>query len=119
MNRSDIAKRYCYLSPLVRLKFLCFSTVLKACANVFCGEEGNDEFVKSVFRQCCKDGQVSFGVCYQLRQAATSELYRELIPGKAYNPANGHFSIADMPPQWTRNVRETRAREPFERDGKR
>jgi hypothetical protein len=55
-------------------------SVLKACANVFCGEDDNDEFVQSVFEECCKDGQVSFGVCYQLRQAASSELYRKLIP---------------------------------------
>lgn len=86
-------------------------TVLKACANIFCGEEGNDEFVRSVFEECCKNGQVSFGVCYQLRQAASSELYRELIPDNAYDPTNGYFSIQDMPPEWTRNVRERTARE--------
>lgn len=93
--------------------------VLKACANVFCGEEDNDEFVQSVFEECCKDGHVSFGVCYQLRQAASSELYRKLIPEKAYNPANGHFSIQDMPPQWTRNVRERRARDSIDRGNSR
>lgn len=49
-----------------------------------CANEDTPEFVKQVFYDCCEDGQVSFGVCYQLRQAATSEVYRSLIPAEAY-----------------------------------
>lgn len=100
----DIVSDSFYRTPKLPL-------VLKACANVFCGEEGNDEFVQSVFEACCAAGHVSFGVCYQLRQAATSELYRKLIPESAYNPLNGHFSLQDMPSSWTRNVHERRARD--------
>ena len=99
----------CYLADIFCL------LVLKACANVFCADLNTPEFVKQVFEQCCEDGQVSFGVCYQLRQAAVSELYRSLIPVKAYNSTNGHFSIAEMPSKWTRNVRERRAREAIDR----
>jgi len=87
-----------------------YGTILKACANLFCGEPDNPKFVQEVFERCCDDGQVSFGVCYQLRQAATSELYRSLIPEEAYNAENGHFNIKDMPKEWTRNVREQRRR---------
>lgn len=114
-GESRVKSFLCHRAHILHL----YMIVLKACANVFCGEEGNDEFVKAVFQQCCKDGQVSFGVCYQLRQAATSELYRELIPDEAYNPSNGHFSIADMPPNWTRNVRERQTRQSFERNSSR
>lgn len=85
-----------------------YGTVLKACANLFCGEPDNPDFVKEVFEKCCANGQVSFGVCYQLRQAAPSELYRSLIPREAYNSKNGHFSLKDMPREWTRNVRDSR-----------
>lgn len=94
--------------PNLRPDHFTYGTVLKACANVNCGESDNPQFVREVFEQCCKDGQVSFGVCYQLRQAATAELYRKLIPPSAYNPTNGHFSLKDMPREWTRNVQERR-----------
>jgi hypothetical protein len=55
-------------------------------------------FIQQVFQECCADGMLSFGVCYQLRQAATaSELYRQLIPPQAYIEDKGHFSMKDMP----------------------
>lgn len=94
-------------------------TVLKACANVVCAENDYDEFVERVFTDCCKAGQVSFGVCFQLKHASSHDLYRKLIPASAFNETNGHFSIKDMPFEWTRNVRERQARDSIGRNKKR
>ena len=86
-----------------------YGTVLKACANLMSpGDEGAILFIREVFDQCCKDGQVSFGVCFQLRQAAPVDLYRELIPTDSIDESNGHFLIDRMPSEWKRNVREKR-----------
>ena len=63
-------------------------------------------FIRRVFEKCCEDGHVSFGVCFQLRQAAPVDLYRELIPEDAMDRSNGHFIIQHMPPEWSRNLKE-------------
>ncbi len=86
-----------------------YGTVLKACANLM--SPGDDEataFIREVFEQCCEDGQVSFGVCFQLRQASPVDLYRELIPEEAMDVTNGHFLIDQMPSYWSRNLKEKR-----------
>ncbi len=86
-----------------------YGTVLKACANLM--SPGDDEattFIREVFEQCCEDGQVSFGVCFQLRQASPVDLYRELIPEEAMDVTNGHFLIDRMPSYWSRNLKEKR-----------
>jgi hypothetical protein len=86
-----------------------YGTVLKACANLMSpGDDDAIRFIREVFDQCCKGGQVSFGVCFQLRQAAPLDLYRELIPTDAIDESNGHFIIDSMPYRWRKNVKEKR-----------
>lgn len=86
-----------------------YGTVLKACANLMSpGDDDAIPFIREVFEQCSKDGQVSFGVCFQLRQAAPLDLYRELIPSNAIDESNGHFIIERMPRDWRINVKEKR-----------
>ena len=88
-----------------------YGTVLKACANLMSpGDDNESDFIKEVFEECCKDGQVSFGVCFQLRQAAPVDLYRELIPQEAMNLSNGHFNMDFMPTAWSRNMKERKRR---------
>lgn len=97
-------------SPL-RPDHFTYGTVLKACANLISpGVDDESDFIREVFEECCKDGQVSFGVCFQLRQAAPVDLYRELIPQKAMDLSNGHFNMDFMPKSWRRNVRERKRR---------
>ena len=86
-----------------------YGTVLKACANLMSpGDEDAIPFIKEVFEQCCDDGQVSFGVCFQLRQAAPVDLYRDLIPQIAIDASNGHFVMDRMPTDWSRHLKERR-----------
>jgi hypothetical protein len=83
-----------------------FGTVLKAIANLFWGEPDQVEFCQQVFQEACNRGQVTFGVLFQLRQAAPSEVYRQMLPKNAYNPENGHFNMQNIPKDWTKNVRD-------------
>jgi hypothetical protein len=83
-----------------------FGTVLKAIANLFWGEPDQVEFCQQVFEEACKRGQVTFGVLFQLRQAAPSEVYRAMLPDNAYNAENGHFNMQNIPKDWTKNVRD-------------
>lgn len=86
-----------------------YGTVLKACANLMSpGDEDAIPFIREVFEQCCDDGQVSFGVCFQLRQAAPVDLYRDLIPNIAIDASNGHFVMDRMPTDWSRHLKERR-----------
>ena len=83
-----------------------FGTVLKAIANLFWGEPDQVEFCQQVFQEACNRGQVTFGVLFQLRQAAPSEVYRQMLPKYAYNPENGHFNMQNIPKEWTKNVQD-------------
>jgi len=109
----DIVKRLYHqiISPQskVHADHFTYGTVLKACANLTSPRDGDDEtlaFIRRVFSRCCDDGQVSFGVCFQLRQAVPTSLYRELIPPEAMDARNGHFVMSCLPPEWSRNVKE-------------
>jgi len=74
-------------------------------------------FIREVFEHCCQNGMVSSGVCYQLRQAATSDLYRELMSGvegvELEHFDSGSASLwtrqsrleGNIPKEWSRNVR--------------
>lgn len=109
----------------LRADHFTYGTVLKACANLIDPKahlssspfgEGTDDdtrheapetkFVREVFETCCHEGQASFGVCFQLRQAAPAALYRSLIPTEAFDSDTGRFQYEDMPKEWSRNVAE-------------
>lgn len=92
-----------------------YGTVLKACINLLPTRFEEEDFVRSVFNRCCEDGQVSWLVGYLLRQAATDEVYRELIPPDVYDPRIGQFEIDKIPRDWRRNVVERRSRRRSER----
>ena len=93
----------------IRPDHFTYGTVLKACANLMSpGDDDAIPFIREVFDQCCADGQVSFGVCFQLRQAVPVDIYRELIPADSIDESNGHFIIEKMPHQWRKNVKEKR-----------
>ena len=87
-----------------------YGTVLKACANLLPTRGEGASFIASVFHKCCQDGQVTFQVCFLLKQAASYELLQELLPKEAFSPKTQRFDIEKMPLSWRRNVVERRNR---------
>jgi len=80
-----------------------YGTLLKAWCNLIPKDDDRrTRAVNSVFRQCCRDGQVGSMVLQQLKYAASPELYRTLI-GKDITV---EVNISNFPPQWSRNVKE-------------
>lgn len=118
-------------SPSMAPDHITYGTILKACANLLPYKDNTSErrkcLVEKIFRKCCKDGQVSSGVLFQLRQAAPSDLYRALL-GKYIDSAENkkydsdheyHYREHDkdvihrldvLPKEWRRNVREKKSR---------
>lgn len=84
----------------VKPSHVTYGTMLKACANLL---PKRDEFrmnqVRDIFSKCVQDGQVGDMVVSRLRQAACADYYHELL--------EGHHK-ANLPKDWTRNVREKR-----------
>ena len=83
-----------------------FGTMLKAYANVFMGDPDTSLRVKDIFNAACRAGCASFGVCYQFKQAAPSELFRSTLPERAINLQNGHFDVSKLPHEWTKHVKD-------------
>ena len=80
-----------------------YGTLLKAYSILIPkDDERRLRIVRSVFKQCCSDGQVGTMVLSQLRFATSPELYESLI-GK---PVKEEVSLNALPAKWSRNVRE-------------
>lgn len=80
-----------------------YGTLLKAWCNLIPkDDERRARIVRSVFRQCCKEGQVGNMVMQQLKYAATPELYRALT-GK---DVTQDIKISNLPTNWSKNVKE-------------
>lgn len=80
-----------------------YGTLLKAWCNLIPkDDERRARAVNSVFRQCCKDGQVGNMVLIQLRYAASPELYCTLI-GRNISE---QITLSNLPARWSRNVKE-------------
>lgn len=87
-----------------------YGNILKACANLLPTRGEGASFIASVFHKCCQEGQLTFQVCFMLKQAASYELLKELLPKEAYDPITQRFDIEEMPMSWRRNVVERRNR---------
>jgi PPR repeat. len=86
-----------------------YGTLLKAWCNLIPKDDDRrNRIVRSVFRQCCKDGQVGNMVMQQLKYAASPELYRTLI-GKDITQ---EIKISNLPTKWSRNVKERQGKLP-------
>mmetsp|Transcript_15397 Transcript_15397/g.29006 ORF Transcript_15397/g.29006 Transcript_15397/m.29006 type:complete len:864 (+) Transcript_15397:110-2701(+) len=86
-----------------------YGTLLKAWCNLIPkDDERRSRIVRSVFRQCCKDGQVGNMVMQQLKYAASPELYRSLV-GKDITQ---EIKISNLPTKWSRNVKERHGKLP-------
>lgn len=86
-----------------------YGTLLKAWCNLIPkDDERRARAVNSVFRQCCKDGQVGNMVLTQLKYAASPELYRTLIGRDIAE----QITLSDLPAKWSRSVKERNGKTP-------
>lgn len=80
-----------------------YGTLLKAWCNLIPkDDERRQRVVKSVFTQCCKEGQVGTMVMQQLKYAASPDLYRELVG----MDVKDDVKMASLPSHWSQNVKE-------------
>jgi hypothetical protein len=85
-----------------------YSTFMQACANLLSeDEEMLRAVIEDAFQQCCKDGQVGEMVLYHLRDAAPEDLYHELL-SEVLSTDEQKINVSDLPPEWRRNVFESR-----------
>jgi hypothetical protein len=85
-----------------------YGTLFKAVNNLTKIGKERDDLIRKLFRQCCNDGQVDGFVLSQVRNACTSQLFRELVSEPAgVHGAKGEASIKTllrkMPQKWSRN----------------
>lgn len=94
-----------------------YSTFMQACANLLSeDEETLRAVIEDAFQQCCKDGQVGEMVLYQLRDAAPEDLYHQLLSEVLITDEQKvNVNVNDLPPEWRRNVFESRNERQFRR----
>lgn len=92
-----------------------YSTFMQACANLLSeDEELLRAVIEDAFQQCCKDGQVGEMVLYHLRDAAPEDLYQQLL-SEVLSTDEETIKVNDLPPEWRRNVFESRKERKFGR----
>lgn len=75
-----------------------YGAMLKACAKLLPSSSPiRQKWARVVFEDCCKRGQVGDMVVSRMREAASPELYKELMQGHRRQ---------ELPAEWTRNVDE-------------
>lgn len=75
-----------------------FSTFLLACARLVPRGPDRDMLTESVFRECCKQGQVDELVIRNLRTAASHELFAKML-------GRGNVSWRSLPDEWKRGLK--------------
>jgi hypothetical protein len=86
------------MSDYLKPSHVSYGTFLKAIQTLMPSSDVRDNLVTSVFRRCCRDGQVGTLVLRSMKQLASPELYQTLLKGE---------SNYDLPKSWSANVRET------------
>ncbi len=76
--------------------FLSYAAFLSVCATTLDSGEFRDRVVRSIFDDCAKAGQMGQIVLEKLKQAASSELYEDLVG--IYRKNDGSY---ELPRQWT------------------
>lgn len=87
-----------------------YGTLLKAIANLLPYSDDREELVRSLFDQCCDEGNVDGFVLAQLRHASP-QLYRDLVdePCGLGGPDSGSSVgsvLRNIPSEWSANVVE-------------
>jgi hypothetical protein len=78
-----------------------YGAMLKACAKLLPSSSPlRQEWARNVFEDCCRKGYVGDMVVSRLREAASPDMYKELMQGHGRR---------DLPSEWTVNVHEMNA----------
>lgn len=85
-----------------------YGTFFKALANLLPDDDQlRRAVIKEAFQQCCKDGQVGDMVLTQLRAAAPTDLYDELVVNVVRKSSSrkqtNRVAVTDLPAEWRRN----------------
>ena len=93
--------------PDVQNNDVTYATFLRAVSTLAeKNDPRRDHLIEHVFRQCCKDGQVSASVLKQLSKGAP-HLYISLLPSAFGKKAvYGMIGMDEIPQKWKRNVRQ-------------
>ena len=83
-----------------------YGTFLKVCANQMSDCSSRRQIVESIFKKCCKDGQVGNLVIQQLRAIVDAEQYEALVGRSIFDD----IRMEDLPSEWWCNVVEGRWR---------
>jgi hypothetical protein len=81
-----------------------YSLFLRVCKQLMSEGALQRKMIEAVFRRCCRNGQVSLTVLRQVKEAASLELWIEIMREKA---GKRDLTIKDLPPEWTCNVKNT------------
>lgn len=81
-----------------------YSLFLRVCKQLMTEGALQRKMIEAVFRRCCRSGQVSLTVLRQVKEAASLELWIEIMREKA---GKRDLTIKDLPPEWTCNVKNT------------
>jgi pentatricopeptide repeat protein len=93
--------RHC---PTSRPNAVTYGSFLGVLTNLMPTEASRQETVSLVFKRCAAEGQVSKYVLKKLQEAASADLYKELLQG---------YGEDRLPFAWTANVRLGKARKEF------
>lgn len=82
-----------------------FSTVITAIRNLMPACEKRAAAVKTIFRTCAEDGQVSEFVLRRLMSTLDKDQMGDLVEADAFS-ADGRIDISRIPTEWKRNARK-------------
>jgi hypothetical protein len=81
-----------------------YSLFLRVCKQLMSEGALQRKMIEAVFRRCCRHGQVSLTVLRQVKEAASLELWIEIM---RENAGKRDLAIKDLPAEWTCNVKKT------------
>lgn len=82
-----------------------YATMITALRNLLPHSTQRTEAVVSVFKQCCKNGQVDELVLHRLSSTLKTKELKQLFSNSAVS-AKGRIDICQLPDKWSSNVVE-------------
>ena len=78
-----------------------YSIFIRVCKQLMSEGALQRKMIEAVFRRCCRNGKVNLAVLRQVKEAASLELWIEIMKEKA---GKSDLTIKDLPEEWTRNI---------------
>ena len=92
-------------SQLASAEPMVYDPLFITIANASKGKE-YAKLVTEIFKFCCQDGVLNDWILQNLRRNSPREVFENLIGHHAYG--GGDVSVADLPPEWSRNAKMRR-----------